>query len=106
MFEKQILALLAFLHVPESHRNKGFIQIVMTVIGVVIVGVVLLINPIILGQVDDAAPTLTGIANSSYESVATGIFNALNMTTIIPTVMIAGAIITILLGSFVVLNRQ
>src|SRR3990172_2053375 len=112
MFDKKIAALQAWLLMAtlnvkdgEYRRNAGFMAIVLTVIGIVVVSIILLIAPSLLGQVDKAAPTLTGLANTSYMSIKTGIFTSLNMTTLIPSVMVVGAVITILIGAFVVYQR-
>lgn len=86
---------------PEWRRTAGFMQAVFAVLGVIVVGIMLFIGTIIMTQVDATAPALTGLANTTYLSIRTGIYNALNLTPVIPTVLVAGAIITILLTAFV-----
>lgn len=80
-------------------------QIVYAMLGLGVGAVVLFVVVIIVSKVDAAAPTLTGIANTTYMTVKTQAYQAIQMAPIVLIVVVAGAIITILIGAFVI-NRR
>jgi beta-lactamase regulating signal transducer with metallopeptidase domain len=80
----------------QRTRRLG-IGILGTVIMIGVAAISLMLIIIVVAQVDANAPTITGQANSTYESATTQIYNALNLAPIIMIVLIAGAVLGVLI---------
>jgi len=79
----------------KYHLRKGQ-GILGTVITLGVAAVAMLLIIIVVAQVDANAPTLTGQGNSTYESAATQVYNAMNLAPIILVVLVAGAVLGVL----------
>jgi beta-lactamase regulating signal transducer with metallopeptidase domain len=66
------------------------------IIGLGVGAVAILLIVIVVSQVDANAPTLTGQGNTTYESAATQVYNAMNLAPIILIVLVAGAVLGVL----------
>ena len=75
------------------------------VIGLVTLGIVLTLGLYLNVQIHDTMPAMTGTANTTAEALYTNILAAYSLSTIIPIVAAAGAILAVIVGFLVVKSR-
>lgn len=76
------------------------------VIGLVTIGIVITLGLYLNVQIYNTMPEMEGIANTTGESLFNNIMAAYSLSTIIPIVAAAGAILAVIVGFLVVRQRS
>jgi hypothetical protein len=92
----------------KFRRNKKAVSglVIGLVIGLVTLGIVLTLGLYLNVQIHDTMPAMTGAANTTAEALYTNILAAYNLSTIIPIVAAAGAILAVIVGFLVVRSQR
>ena len=72
------------------------------IVGLVTIGIVITLGLYLNVQIYNAMPAMTGVANSTATSLFNNIMTAYSLSTIIPIVAAAGAILAVIIGFLVV----
>ena len=84
------------------NNKKGFTQVLIAIVGVVVVVLVLMVGAIILSKMDSGISRtgLSTAANDTLDAASTAGYGALNLLNLAPYILGAVAIIAAILGIF------
>mgnify|MGYP001301383646 CR=1 FL=1 len=83
------------------HAKRGMINIVVSAVLALVIAIVLLMVAVeITASVSAAMPAVTGIANTTITNITAAAYGGLQLGTVIPIVIAAAAIVSIIVGAF------
>lgn len=87
--------------------NRGVLNVVMgAILAVVVAAVLIMVAAEITANLTSSMPAVTGSANTTITNIANGTYNGLQLMTILPVVLAAAAIISAIVGGFMVLRAR
>jgi len=90
-----------------KRNNSGMVQIIIgAVLALIIGGVLLMVGVLVQVGVHDAIPAQTGAANTTIEGINTAVLGGYDLMTVLPTVLAAGAIISAIIGGFLIYRAR
>jgi hypothetical protein len=75
-------------------------------LAVVVAAVLIMVAAEITANLTSSMPAVTGSANTTITNIANGTYNGLQLMTILPVVLAAAAIISAIVGGFMVLRTR
>jgi hypothetical protein len=83
------------------NAKRGMVQIVVGAVLALVVAIVLLMVAVeITANVAASMPAVTGTANTTITNITTAAYGGLQLGTVIPIVIAAAAIVSIIVGAF------
>ena len=86
-------------------NKKGVLNVVIgSVLAVVVAAILIMISTEIVANVSNSMPAVTGAANTTITNITEGTYGGLQLMTVLPIVLAAAAIISAVVGGFMVLR--
>jgi malonyl CoA-acyl carrier protein transacylase len=76
------------------------------ILAVVIAAILIMVAAEIVANVSTSMPAVTGAANTTITNITTGTYNGLQLMTVLPVVLAAAAIISAVVGGFMILRSR
>ena len=73
---------------------------------VVIAAILIMVAAEIVANVSTSMPSVGGAANTTITNITTGTYNGLQLMTVLPVVLAAAAIISAVVGGFMILRAR
>jgi hypothetical protein len=89
-------------------NRKGIMNLILgSIILVVVASILVMISAEVIASTASAMPAVTGAANTTITNITSGAYNGLNLMTVLPVVLAAGAIIAAIVGTLLlVMSRK
>lgn len=90
-----------------SNRRGIMNMILGSIILVVVASILVMISAVVISSTSEAMPAVEGAANDTITNITNGAYNGLDLMTVLPVVLAAGAIISAIVGTMlIVLSRR